>query len=97
MRVLLKSILWAACAFPATQASASETITYAYDSLGRLVATIRNGGPNAGVSTGTSYDPGGNRSSYTVTGSTASLNLRLGDSVRIAELRSSSRSVGISN
>jgi YD repeat-containing protein len=50
----------------ASVASASETITYTYDALGRVTAVARNGGPNSGVPTATSYDPAGNRTNYTV-------------------------------
>ena len=77
-------------------ADAAETVTYTYDALGRLVATTTSGGPNNGVSTGISYDPAGNRSTYTVTGSTASLNQRASGNM-LAEHRGSSRSVGVSN
>ena len=52
-------------------ASALETVTYSYDSLGRLTGSVTSGGPNSGISTGTSFDPAGNRSSYSVTGSSA--------------------------
>lgn len=48
---------------------ASETVTYTYDALGRLVATSHSGGVNNGLQTGVSYDPAGNRSNYTVSGS----------------------------
>jgi YD repeat-containing protein len=54
-------------------AHADETTTYSYDALGRLVATGITGGPNSGISTGTIYDPAGNRSTYVVSGSTASI------------------------
>jgi hypothetical protein len=49
-------------------AEASETTTYAYDALGRLVATSSTGTVNNGVATGIAYDPAGNRSSYSVSG-----------------------------
>lgn len=64
-------ILVSGCFLLASQASAVETITYSYDALGRLTGSVTSGGPNSGVSTGTSFDPAGNRSSYSVTGSTA--------------------------
>lgn len=53
-------------------ANASETVTYSYDALGRLVASSTSGGPNDGVATSTQFDPAGNRTNYSVTGSTAS-------------------------
>lgn len=51
--------------------SAAETVNYTYDALGRLTGSIISGGPNSGVSTGTSFDPAGNRSGYSVTGGVA--------------------------
>jgi YD repeat-containing protein len=49
-------------------AEASETTSYSYDALGRLVATSSTGTVNNGVATGIAYDPAGNRSSYSVSG-----------------------------
>lgn len=46
-------------------AQASDTTTYTYDPLGRLVAISTTGGPNNGLSIGTGYDPAGNRTTYT--------------------------------
>jgi hypothetical protein len=48
---------------------ASETVTYAYDALGRLVAVATTGTVNNGLSVSTAYDPAGNRLSYSVAGS----------------------------
>jgi hypothetical protein len=62
----------AACA-AAAPVQAAETVTYTYDALGRLVTTTTSGGPNAGISTGTTFDPAGNRTTYTVTGASAAL------------------------
>jgi hypothetical protein len=45
----------------AAPAQAAETVSYTYDALGRLTATTTSGGPNAGMATGTGYDPAGNR------------------------------------
>ena len=56
----------AAAAIPAP--AASETVTYSYDALGRLVGVSTSGGPNDGVGVGTTYDPAGNRCTYTVGG-----------------------------
>ena len=47
-------------------AQASETVTYTYDALGRLIAVSTSGGPNDGQAVGTCYDPAGNRSTYAV-------------------------------
>jgi YD repeat-containing protein len=52
----------------ATAAPASETVTYRYDALGRLVATSSSGSVNNGLATGIAYDPAGNRSGYSVSG-----------------------------
>lgn len=51
---------------------ASETVTYSYDALGRLVTTTRSGGPANGVNAQTQYDPAGNRTNVAVTGATTS-------------------------
>lgn len=48
-------------------ASAQDTTTYTYDSLGRVTATTTGGGPSNGVSTSSSYDAEGNRTNYSVT------------------------------
>jgi YD repeat-containing protein len=45
-------------------AAASDTVTYTYDALGRLVAVSTSGGPNNGQTVSTAYDPAGNRASY---------------------------------
>jgi YD repeat-containing protein len=50
--------------------AASETTSYSYDALGRLVAVATAGGPNDGLAVATAYDPAGNRSSYSVGGGT---------------------------
>src|SRR5688572_7479957 len=47
---------------------ASDTVTYTYDALGRLVAVSTSGGPNNGQAVSTGYDPAGNRAAYCVTG-----------------------------
>ncbi|QNG45756.1 Calx-beta domain-containing protein [Sphingobium yanoikuyae] len=54
------------CAWPIEIACASETITYNYDELGRLVLSTTQGGPNNNVVTSTTLDPTGNRSNYGV-------------------------------
>ena len=38
-------------------ASASDTVTYTYDALGRLIAVSTSGGPNNGQAVSTAYDP----------------------------------------
>jgi YD repeat-containing protein len=47
-------------------ASASETTTYSYDVLGRLVSSARVGGPNNGLAMTSCFDPAGNRKLYSV-------------------------------
>jgi len=48
---------------------AQETLTYSYDALGRLQAVNRAGPPGVNVSTSYTYDPAGNRTNVTTTGS----------------------------
>lgn len=55
-----------------TPANASETVTYTYDELGRMVRTSQTGSVNNGVVTDIDYDPAGNRTDYDVTGSNGS-------------------------
>lgn len=67
---ILRLATTAALAFGAagTSALASETTTYSYDALGRLVATTVSGGPTDGLATSTQFDAAGNRTNYQVTG-----------------------------
>jgi len=51
-------------------ARASETITYQYDALGRLVQVTRAGTVNNGASATYTYDPANNRTSVTTTAPT---------------------------
>jgi hypothetical protein len=53
-------------------AAASDTVSYSYDALGRLVAIATVGGPNDSMAVSTGYDPAGNRASYGVSGAGAS-------------------------
>jgi hypothetical protein len=48
--------------------AATDSVSYSYDALGRLVAVSTSGGPNNGQAVATAYDPAGNRSSYSLTG-----------------------------
>ena len=50
----------------AVPSHASETITYSYDALGRLVKVARAGTVNAGATECYAYDPASNRSNVTV-------------------------------
>jgi uncharacterized protein involved in exopolysaccharide biosynthesis len=50
-------------------ASATETTTYTYDALGRLTQSKSTGSVNNGLQTDTVFDPAGNRSNQTVSGS----------------------------
>jgi len=47
-------------------APASETQTYRYDALGRLISSTASGGPNSGTQVDTQFDPAGNRLRYQV-------------------------------
>ena len=48
-------------------AHASETITYTYDALGRLVQVTRAGTVNNGANAAYTYDPANNRTNVTTT------------------------------
>jgi hypothetical protein len=50
----------------AGESAASETKTYGYDVLGRLVSVGVSGGASNGVSVSTAFDPAGNRTNYAV-------------------------------
>jgi YD repeat-containing protein len=52
----------------ASAAQAGETVTYSYDSLGRLVGVERTGAVNNGVGARYSYDSADNRTNVTITG-----------------------------
>lgn len=54
----------------AGQAQANEVTTYTYDALGRLTTSATTGTVNNGMNVSTAFDPAGNRTNYTVTGST---------------------------
>jgi YD repeat-containing protein len=47
---------------------ATETVTYAYDALGRLTSSIHSGSVNNGQQTTYALDPAGNRTNTTTTG-----------------------------
>ena len=49
-------------------ATATETVIYTYDELGRLTGSATTGTVNGGVQTSTSFDPAGNRAGYRVSG-----------------------------
>lgn len=48
---------------------ASETVTFTYDTLGRLTIVSTVGGPNGGLQQTYVLDPASNRTTYTVSGS----------------------------
>lgn len=58
-------VTFAALISIASLAAASETITYQYDALGRLVQVTRTGTVNNGASASYSYDPANNRTNVT--------------------------------
>ena len=64
-------LLFVPLALVAAPAHASETITYSYDALGRVVAVAHTGTVNNGLNAAYSYDPAGNRTAKTVIGSLA--------------------------
>lgn len=47
---------------------ATETVTYSYDALGRLIKVVRTGTVNNGVVSSYSHDPAGNRTKVKTTG-----------------------------
>jgi len=51
--------------------AATETFTYQYDALGRLVGAAAAGGPENATVTAIGYDKAGNRTSYAVTGASS--------------------------
>jgi hypothetical protein len=51
---------------------AAESVTYSYDALGRLIRTVRTGGPASGVDAQIQYDSAGNRTNVTVAGASSS-------------------------
>jgi YD repeat-containing protein len=55
----------------ATSANATETVTYTYDALGRLVTTAHSGSVNSGLQAGYTYDAADNRTNVVVTGAPA--------------------------
>ena len=65
------ALAWAALGVPAA-AAASETTTYDYDALGRLIGVSTAGGSNDGMTAGTTCDAAGNRSGYSASGAGAS-------------------------
>lgn len=63
----------------ASSVSASETINYGYDSLGRVTSVSRSGTVNNGVTTAVGYDNAGNRSSYGVQNAPAKPGVSISD------------------
>ncbi len=64
-RHLLAALLLISCA---SAAHASETVTYTYDPLGRLVTVAHSGSVNNGQQTIYGYDAADNRTTVTTTG-----------------------------
>jgi YD repeat-containing protein len=61
-----KTALALAAVVVAAAAAASETISYSYDSRGRLIRVVRSGTVNNNVSANYSYDKADNRTSVNV-------------------------------
>ncbi|HEX8642006.1 MAG TPA: RHS repeat domain-containing protein [Allosphingosinicella sp.] len=68
-----KWLLAAAALTIAAAATAAETITYSYDTLGRVTKVVHSGTTNDGVETSYTYDKVHNRTGKTTTGVGASL------------------------
>jgi len=68
IKLFAKSILLVFLSIGLVPALATETTTYEYDALGRLVKSTKAGGPSSGTEKATAYDPAGNRTNQTVTG-----------------------------
>jgi hypothetical protein len=63
--------LWKAAALAATLSSpawATETVTYTYDALGRLIKVVHTGTVNNNQQTVYTHDPADNRTNVTTTG-----------------------------
>ena len=65
IRTCLLALAFSAFAFHPI--SANEVTTYSYDAQGRLIKTVRSGGPVSGQEKCTDYDTAGNRTARTVT------------------------------
>jgi hypothetical protein len=66
-------------------AQQTETVTYTYDALGRLIVSSISGGPNNGTQTGTTFDPASNRTNYTVTGTPTPPSFAIGNAAAVTE------------
>lgn len=64
--MLFRLLLSISAALPVTALNASETTTYGYDALGRLVSTSQAGGPRDGKANAQDYDPAGNRTAIAI-------------------------------
>lgn len=69
MRMNFRGLGLLLASLAASPAMATETVTYSYDALGRLVQSSTAGSVNNGLVAATSYDAADNRATYTVTGS----------------------------
>jgi len=69
----------ASCLLVASAAIATETITYTYDSLGRLVTVASDGTVNDNQTAEIDYDATGNRTNYTASGGATPANLAIGN------------------
>lgn len=69
MNILSKSLTAVLLGSFATAAMSAETMTYTYDSKGRLLQVIKSGGPNNGSTTTYNYDKADNRTRVVTSGS----------------------------
>lgn len=69
MKAQVRACIALVAAATASATVCGQTISYQYDELGRLKASSQSGGSKDGTATTISYDPAGNRSNYSVSGS----------------------------
>jgi hypothetical protein len=69
----MRLLITCASMLVAPAAMAQETTTYTYDALGRLIVSSTSGGPNNGTTNQINHDPASNRTGYTITGASGSV------------------------
>lgn len=68
MKTSVRFFIGAALASLSIPAFSTETITYSYDAIGRLVKVVRSGTVNNGVTAEITHDKANNRARVKVTG-----------------------------